>query len=155
MTRQHAIDFLTAEGHITEVEDLDDEMACVSFKYRGMTIGLYTYENDPTFLYLKCGYRLEPAERDELFVLRAIKKLEDNYKIAKIGYYADGPSIYATAEQFLPDGPEFAGIFWRTTGLVSSAASEAWDEVNATVIADKAAERFTEALEAELHGETK
>lgn len=74
MTRQHAIDFLTAEGHITEVEDLDDEMACVSFKYRGMTIGLYTYENDLTFLYLKCGYRLEPAERDELFVLRAIKK---------------------------------------------------------------------------------
>lgn len=155
MTKQSAVEFLTAQGHLSEVEDFEDGNAYVSFKYRGTPIVLHTYENDPTFLYMKCGYRLEPADRDELFVLRAIKKLEDNYQIAKIGYIADHLSIYATAEQFIPECPEFAEIFWRTAGLVSSAASEAWNEVNAIVIADKAAERFTEALEAELHGEPK
>jgi hypothetical protein len=155
MKRQEAVEFLTSQGHLFEIEEIDENIACVWFRYRGKSLALYTTENDPMFFFLKCTYDLEDAERDELFVLRAIKKLEQNYKLAKIGYHPDGPFVYATAEQFVPDCPEFTGIFWRTAGLVSSAAADAWKEVNAIVIADYAAERFTAQLEAELHGKAK
>jgi hypothetical protein len=152
MKKQAAIDFLTAQGHLSTIEQVSDDIACISFKYRGKSIGLYSTESDPAFLYLRCGFPLDKAERDELSVLLAIKKIDENYKVAKTGFDAGEQSVYATAQQFLPECPEFAAIFWRTTGLVASAASEAWEAVNPLVLPGHSAERFTEAFEAELHG---
>lgn len=154
MNKQQAIDFLTSEGLLTDVDEFGDDKAFVSFKSRGTVIHLITDENDPLFLFLKCGYQLEAAERDELFVLRTLRKLQENYKVAKIGYDVDRSSVYATAEQFVPDGPDFASIFWRTVSLVSSAASDACTEVNAIVSADMAASRFTSEIEAEIQSES-
>jgi hypothetical protein len=86
-----------------------------------------------------------------------VARLENDYKVIKISVDIDKPDaqgVRAMAEQFLPDCRRFAAVFWRSVELVVTVADQAWRELNTTVVADTAAERFTEELETDLHLKT-
>ena len=153
MTKHEAIDFLTAQGHISEVEKISDDVSRISFKYRGKSIGLYTTESDPAFLFLKCDFPFDAAGRDELAVLRVMTKVDENYKVAKTAYDPEASTISATAQQFLPACPEFAALFWRTTGLVASAATEARDEVSAIAAGHNSSNHYSDGHESQSYSE--
>jgi hypothetical protein len=151
VTKEHAIVFLADAGHITDVTVIDENAASIGFKFMGWPITLFTYEDDPNFLFLRCSYVLDDTIRNELEVLRTLARIQDRAKVAKLSASIAEAEVSATAELFLPACADFAAVFWRSVDVVARVASEAHDELNSTGAAEVAAERFTEELEAELH----
>jgi hypothetical protein len=150
MTKDHALAFLTEAGHIASTEDLSEQFCRIDFMYRGKQLSLFAYDDDEDYFDLRCTYPLEHAINDELQALRTLARLQDEYKVVKFSFDISEPCVIADAEQFVPGCEAFAAIFWRSVGLVTSAARDAAHELNTTVVADSAAERFIEQLEMEL-----
>jgi hypothetical protein len=151
MTKDQAVAFLSEAGHITEAKEIDENLTRIAFKYAGTRITLLACEDDADFLCLRCSYALDDVLLDELTVGRMVARLQENYKVVKVSANIEDPTVCASAELFLPPGRSFAPIFWRSVDLIVSVANDAYRELNTTVVAGSAAERFTEELEFDLH----
>lgn len=151
MTKDQAVAFLSEAGHITDVLELDENLSRVGFKYAGTRITLLACEDDSDFLCLRCSYALDDVALDELTAARVATRLQENYKVVKVSVYIEEPAVCASAELFLPQCKSFSRIFWRSVDLIVSVANDAYRELNTTCVADSAATRFTQELEADLH----
>jgi hypothetical protein len=150
MTKDQAINLLSAAGNVVDVHDISETYARVDFKSRGTTLNVYTDDNDPDFLYLVCSYSLPDGVDDELAVARILSKAQSDLKVAKLTADFEHEYVAASAEQYIPQCDEFEGLFWRSVDLVMRAADRVMNEIHTLETTDKAAERFTRELEASL-----
>jgi hypothetical protein len=120
--------FVSAEGHMTEV-DTNDNGTAVRFRSRGLKYVAWTISGDDGYLQLSCAMTLEPGIIFDAPLLRALLECQDSFKCIKLSIQREGTLLVSAVESFFiePDGYESA--FWRSIGVIESAAYAGLDVI--------------------------
>jgi hypothetical protein len=98
--------FISAEGHVTELDTNDNGTTAVRFRSRGLKYMASTISADDAYLQLSCAMTLEPDIIFDAPLLRALLECQDGFKCAKLSIQREGTLLVSAVELFFadPDG---------------------------------------------------
>ena len=136
--------FISAEGHITEV-DTSDNGTTVRFRSRGLKYAAWTMSGDDTYLQLSCAMTLEPGIIFDAPLLRALFECQDSFKCVKLSIQREGTLLVSAVEFFFTEPDGYQSTFWRSIGVIESAAYAGLNEIR-NQSTRLAADKFIEDL---------
>jgi hypothetical protein len=137
--------FISAEGHIAELDTNDDGTAAVRFRSHGLKYRALTMSGDDAYLQLACAMTLEPDVIFDASLLRALFQCQDHFKCAKFSVEREDTLLICAVELFFSEPDGYQSTFWRSIGVIESALYAGLDVVrnHSTKLA---ADKFIEEL---------
>src|SRR5450755_190859 len=120
--------FISAEGHIAEV-DTSDNGTAVRFRSRGLKYVAWTMGGDDAYLQLSCAMTLEPGIIFDAPLLRALLECQDGFKCVKLSIQREGTLLVSAVESFFTEPDGYESTFWRSIGVIESAAYAGLSEI--------------------------
>jgi hypothetical protein len=136
--------FISAEGHIAEV-DTSDNGTAVRFRSRGLRYVAWTMGGDDAYLQLSCAMTLEPGIIFDAPLLSALLECQHSFKCVKLSVQREGTLLVSAVESFFTEPDGYQSTFWRSIGVIESAAYAALDVIR-NRSTKLAADKFIEEL---------
>ena len=122
---------LSEEGYRPRLEQVEGGPAKLHFKVEGNGFQLRCKEEDPDFVQICSGYRLEGATTDELSLLRAANDVQARLKVVKVWIPTSLEFAEFQVELFLGGHPLSPELLERCISMVRHSAGEFWGLVKA------------------------
>ena len=120
--------FVSTEGHMTEI-DTNDNGTAVRFRSRGLKYVAWTISRDDGYLQLSCAMTLESDIIFDAPLLRALFECQDSFKCVKLSIQREGTLLVSAVESFFTEPDGYESTFWRSIGVIESAAYAGLDVI--------------------------
>ena len=115
---------LAQEGYRPTRATDEETPSTIHFKVEGNTFVIRANEEDPDFVAICTGYRLEDTTKDELTLLRAAIEVQNEMKVAKVFVPRSLAFVEFQLELFLGGNPLSAELLERCIGTLRASRGQ-------------------------------
>lgn len=123
-------DLLAEEGYRPHVQEPDGGLRRIDFKVEGVRLCVRLCEDDPDFVMICLGYRIDEPAPDAQALLRVGHDVQAEAKVAKFFLDPDGTYYELQTELFLGGHPLNARHLERCIRALRRAAAQLYDRIH-------------------------